>query len=116
MTKASAQKEALLRVKDIIFHCQLKEVTPKIFCTYHKPMVNMKYVVQCWKPDKNYIDQDDLRGIQIKENEGEHIVEGNVLDMVASYRDQLIKTKKHNIGTKEAPNLSIIGDYWTRRP
>jgi hypothetical protein len=26
----------------------------------------------------------------------------------------LIKIKKHNIGTEEAPKLAIIGDYWDK--
>jgi hypothetical protein len=26
----------------------------------------------------------------------------------------LIKTKKHNIGTEEAPKMAIIGDYWDK--
>jgi hypothetical protein len=27
----------------------------------------------------------------------------------------LIKTKKHNIGTEEAPKMAIIGEYWDKK-
>jgi hypothetical protein len=41
---------------------------------YHQLMEKLKEVVHCWKIESDDIDEDDLRGIQIKETEGEHVV------------------------------------------
>jgi len=43
------------------------------------------------------------------------MVVGKVLEMVVPYYRQPIKTKKHNIGTEEAPNMAIIEDYWDKK-
>jgi hypothetical protein len=72
----------------------------------------MKEVVHCWKVDVDNIDDDDPQGIQIKESEGEHVLKGKVLEMVALDYNGPIKTKKHNIDTEEVPkipSLEIIG-------
>jgi hypothetical protein len=37
-----------------------------------------------------------------------------VSDMVVSYYWGLIKTREHNIGTKEAPKMDIIEHYWDK--
>jgi hypothetical protein len=108
------QKEALLQIKDFIFHHQPKDATSKVVCAYHKPMEKLKEAVHCWKIESDDVDEDDPRGIQIKETKGEHVVEGKASDMVATDYGHLIKTKKHNIGTEEAPKMAIIEDYWDK--
>jgi hypothetical protein len=108
------QKDALLLIKYSIFHRQLKDAMSKVPYTYHKLMENLKEVVHCWKIESNDIDEDDLGGIQIKEIEGECEFEGNPSDSTMLYYVHSIKTKKHNIGTKEAPNMVIIKDYWDK--
>jgi hypothetical protein len=112
--ESPTQKEALLWIKDFIFHPQLKEAMPKVVCVYHQPMKKLKEVVHCLKVESDDIDEDDPRCIQIKETKADRVVDGKVEEMVASDYGRVIKTKKHNIGTKEAPKIHIIGDYWDK--
>jgi hypothetical protein len=77
-------------------------------------VAKLKEVVHCWKIDVDNVDDDDPRGIQIKESEGEHTLKGKATDMAAPNYNSSIKTKKHNIGTEEAPKMAIIGDYWDK--
>jgi hypothetical protein len=65
-TEDLAQREALCRIKNFIFHLQPKNTTPKAVCSYHQPMEKMKEVVHCWKVEVDDIDDDDPRGIHIK--------------------------------------------------
>jgi hypothetical protein len=99
MEEASTQKESLLRIKDFIFHCQLKNSMSKIVYAYHKPMEKMKEAVYNWKIKSNNIDEDEPKGIQINETEGEHTVEGKASDSTMLDYGHPIKTKKCNIGT-----------------
>jgi hypothetical protein len=52
--------------------------------------------------------------IQIIESEGEHTLKGKVTETTTPDYNGPIKTKKHNIGTEEAPKMAIIGDYWDK--
>jgi hypothetical protein len=61
---------------------KLKDAHLKVVYAYHQPMEKLKEVVHCWKIESDDIDEDDPRGIQIKETEGEHVVEGKVEEMV----------------------------------
>jgi len=70
--------------------------------------------VHCWKIENDDIEEDYPRGIYIKETKGEHVVEGKVVETVALEYGHLIKIKKHNIHTGEAPKMAIIGDYWDK--
>jgi hypothetical protein len=70
-TEDLAQREALLWIKDFIFHRQPKEATPRVVCSYHQPVEKLKEAVHCWKIDVDNVDDDDPRGIQIKESKGE---------------------------------------------
>jgi hypothetical protein len=65
-------------------------------------------------PTNDNIDDDDLHDIHIKESEGECALKGNAVDMATPDCNCPIKTKKHNIDTKEAPKMDIIGDYWDK--
>jgi hypothetical protein len=56
------QREALLRIKDFIFHHQPENTMPKFICAYHKPMEKLKWVVHCWKIDNDDVDEDDPKG------------------------------------------------------
>jgi hypothetical protein len=47
---------------------------------YHQPVEKLKEVVHCWKVEVDDIDDDDPRGIQIKESEGECTVGGKRRD------------------------------------
>jgi hypothetical protein len=50
----------------------------------------------------------------VKESEGERGLNGKTVEMVALDYNGPIKTKKHNIGTEEAPKMAIIEDYWDK--
>jgi hypothetical protein len=77
------QREALLRIKDFIFHRQPKDTMPKVIFTYHKPMEKLKQVVHCWKIDSDDVEEDDPRGVQINEFEGECMVQGKASSSTA---------------------------------
>jgi hypothetical protein len=54
--------------------------------------------------------EEDLRNIQVPENEGGHAVQGLELETYAYVKP--LKVHKVNIGTKHNPKLKNIGDYW----
>jgi hypothetical protein len=49
-----------------------------------------------------------------KNLKGEHALKGKVWRWLCTDYGHPIKTKKHNIGTEEAPKMAIIGDYWDK--
>jgi len=57
------RREALLQIKKFIFHCQLKDATPKIVCYYHYLVVKLREFVHCWKV--KVVDIDDKEPIGI---------------------------------------------------
>jgi hypothetical protein len=109
-----AQKEVLLWIKYFIFHRQLKDATPKVVCSYHQLVAKLKEVVHCWKIEVDDVDDNDPRGIQIKESKGQCVVKGKVKFMIVLDYGCLIKTKKHNIVIEGAPKMAIIGGYWDK--
>ena len=80
MAKIPTQKEALLRIKDFIFHGQPKNTMPIVIYSYHKPMEKLKQVIHYWKIDNDNVDEYNPKGVQINENEGEHGVHGKAFD------------------------------------
>jgi hypothetical protein len=74
-------------------------------------MAKLKEVVHRWKIEMDNIDNDDPCDVQIQESEREHTLEGRVVETTMLDYTSPIKTKKHNIVTKEAPKMAIIGDY-----
>jgi hydroxymethylpyrimidine pyrophosphatase-like HAD family hydrolase len=113
-TQDLSQRKALLQIKEFIFHQQLKESKARVIYSYHWPVEKMKEEVHCWKVDVDNIDDKEPQGIQINKSEGEHALKGKRMKMTTPHYNGLIKTKKHNIGTKEAPKMAIIGDYWDK--
>ena len=81
---------------------------------YHQLVEKLKEVVHYWKFEVDDIDDDESQGIQLKEFEGECTLEGKATEIVALDYGCMIKTKKHNISTEEAPKMAIIGDYWDK--
>jgi hypothetical protein len=71
----------------------------------------IKRSMHCWKVEIHEVDEKDPETLQIKEFEGERPVEGKSVEMAVSNYGSSIKTNKYNIGTEEAPKMSIIGDY-----
>jgi hypothetical protein len=55
-------------------------------------------------------EDDDPRDVNIAETEGQRDIEG--LGIELPFIGQPIKIKKVNIGTKQAPKLENVGDYW----
>ena len=66
--------------------------------------------MHCWKVEIHEAGEKDPGSLQIKEFEGERPVEGKSVEMTVSNYGSSIKMNKYNIGTEEAPKMSIIGD------
>jgi hypothetical protein len=58
----------------------------------------------------NANEDDDPRNVNIAETEEWRDIEGPRVEL--PFIGQMIKIKKVNIGTKKAPKLANIGDYW----
>jgi hypothetical protein len=74
-------------------------------------MEKLKQIVHYWKIDSDDMEEDDPKGVLINETNDERVVQGKASSSIAPYYGLPLKTKKHNIGTKEAPKMVIIGDY-----
>jgi hypothetical protein len=71
-----AQREALHRITDFIFHPQPKEATPRVFNCYHQLTERIKEAIHFWNIYVDNVDYDDPRGIWIKESKGECTLKG----------------------------------------
>jgi hypothetical protein len=58
----------------------------------------------------NADEDDDPRNVNISETEGQRDIEGPGIE--SPFVGNLIKIKKVNIGTDQAPKLENVGDYW----
>jgi hypothetical protein len=72
--------------------------------------VTVQEVLECYNVVGEDQEDEDPRNLQVPETEGEHTVEGPELESVEYAKS--LKTHKVNIGTKDNPKFTNIGDYW----
>ena len=74
----------------------------------------MEYTLACYKlatdGGDGESDEEYLRHLEIKETEGDCEIHGPELQIPDAAKP--LKIKKVNIGSKEHPKFSNVGDYW----
>jgi hypothetical protein len=86
------------------------EVVP--VCSAHRASMIVHELLECYNVAKEEHDEEDPRNVQVPETEGEHIVEGQSLNLLHIHTP--IKTHKGKHWDKQRiPKFAQIGDYWS---
>ena len=71
---------------------------------------HMQSMMECYNISRKSKDDDELQNINILETEGSRDVAAS--EVSTNPMTQPLNIKKFNIGTKENPKFTSVGDYW----